>query len=78
MRTTVHLDDEVLAAAAQLQRERHIGLSEAVNELARSGLRAHPTGASGSFQQRTSDLGVHIDVSNVADALELLDNVDAE
>lgn len=72
------MDDDVLAAAAQLQRERHIGLSEALNELARAGLRAHPTAGTGSFEQRTSDIGIRIDVSNVADALELLDSMDRE
>jgi len=30
VRTTIRLDDDVAAAAGQLQRERHIDLSEAV------------------------------------------------
>lgn len=60
------------AAAEQLRRERHIGLSEAVNSLARAGLRAgHPDRR--TFQQRTTRLGLRVDVSNVAEALEFLD-----
>jgi hypothetical protein len=72
MRTTVKLDDDVAAAAEQLRRERHIGLSEAVNELARAGLRRRPV-ARKRFRQRTRPIGLRIDVSNVAEALELLD-----
>lgn len=74
VRTTVRLDDDVAAAAEQLRRERHIGLSEAVNELARAGLRSRP--APRSFRQRTQHLGLRVDVSNVAEALELLDDED--
>ena len=62
----------MLAAAEQLRRERQIGLSEAVNSLARAGLRASPS-AGRRFRQRTSTLGLRVDVSNVAEALELLD-----
>ena len=74
MRTTVKLDDDVAAAAEQLRRERRIGLGEAVNELAREGLRRRP--ARKKFRQRTRTLGLRIDVSNVAEALELLDTAD--
>ena len=45
MRTTVRLDPEVVAAAEQLRRTRHIGLGEAVNELARAGLAQKKTPA---------------------------------
>jgi hypothetical protein len=72
MRTTVNLDPDVLAAAEQLRRSRHIGLSEAVNELARSGMRQRPQRR--PFQQRTHDLGLTVDVSNVAETLEYLDH----
>jgi Arc/MetJ family transcription regulator len=73
MRTTIRLDDDVAAAAERLQHERHIGLSEAVNSLAREGLRAHHQPRQ-PFRQRTSTLGLKVDVSNVAEALELLDD----
>ena len=75
MRTTIRLDDDVAAAAQHLSQQEHIGLGEAVNRLARAGLR---TGRSKprSFRQRTADLGLRVDVSNVADALELLDGAE--
>jgi Arc/MetJ family transcription regulator len=72
MRTTITLDDDVVAAVEQLRARRAIGLSEAVNELARAGLRAKPTKT--KFRQRSAPLGIRIDVSNVAEALELLDD----
>ena len=75
VRTTIRLDEDVAAAAERLRRENNIGLSEAVNRLARAGLRAgHP--AQRTFRQRTTKLGLRVDVSNVAEALELLDDKD--
>lgn len=74
MRTTLRLDDDVAAAAEQLRRERHVSLSEAVNELARAGMRARPQ--RGQFRQRTREMGLRIDVSNVAEALDVLDGMD--
>lgn len=76
MRTTVRLDPEVAAAAERLRRERHIGLGEAVNELARTGLARSEKIA--RFRQRTASIGLRVDVTNVADTLELLDQYDAE
>ena len=63
------LDDDVAAALERLRHDRNLGLSEAVNELIRTGLRV-PARVTG-FRQRTADLGVAIDVRNVAEALEL-------
>jgi hypothetical protein len=76
MRTTLRLDDDVLAAAEHLRRERHIGLSEAVNELARAGMQRR--GQPRTFRQRTQELGLRIDVSDVAEALDLLDELDRD
>ncbi|MGC0272078.1 CopG family transcriptional regulator [Pseudactinotalea sp. Z1739] len=76
MRTTVRLDPEVAAAAERLRQERHIGLGEAVNELARLGLAR--TEKTAPFQQRTASVGLKIDVTDVAGALELLDQADDE
>lgn len=75
MRTTVRLDPEVAAAAERLRRERNIGLGEAVNELARTGLtqKKQP----GRFRQRTTNIGLKVDVTNIAETLELLDQHDA-
>jgi hypothetical protein len=72
MRTTVNLDDDVAAAVEQLRRQRGIGLSDAVNQLARKGMATRaPSG--GAFRQRTTDLGLVVDVRNVGEALEQLD-----
>ena len=76
MRTTLRLDDDVLAAAERLRRERHIGLSEAVNELARVGMQRHHQPR--AFRQRTQALGLRVDASNVAEALDLLDELDSK
>lgn len=72
----MRLDPEVAAAAERLRRERHIGLGEAVNELARAGLdRRQKTTR---FRQRTAHVGLKIDITNVADALEQLDAYDTQ
>jgi Arc/MetJ family transcription regulator len=71
MRTTLSLDDDVAAAVQRLREERNLGLSEAVNELVRAGLAVRPRRK--AFRQRTANLGLRIDVSSVADALEHLD-----
>jgi Arc/MetJ family transcription regulator len=71
MRTTVNLDDDVAAAVERLRHERHVGLSQAVNALIRTGLAARPRRQ--RFRQPTADLGLRLDVTNVAEALELID-----
>ena len=71
MRTTVEFDQDNAQAIEALRREQHLGVSEAVNELIRRGLVAQP--ARRPFRQRTAPLSVSVDVSNVADALEVLD-----
>jgi Arc/MetJ family transcription regulator len=71
MRTTVTLDDDVAAAIQRLRRERSIGVSEAVNELVRRGLR--PQRDERTFTQRSRALGLRIDVTNVGEALEELE-----
>jgi hypothetical protein len=75
MRTTIRLDDDVAAAVQRLSREEHIGLGEAVNRLVRAGLRPGRSKPR-PFQQRTVKLGLRVDVSNVAEALELLDGAE--
>jgi metal-responsive CopG/Arc/MetJ family transcriptional regulator len=71
MRTTVNLDDDVAAAVDRLRRERSLGLSEAVNELIRASLATRPPRR--PFRQRSQPMGLVIDVSNVAEAIERLD-----
>jgi hypothetical protein len=71
MRTTVTFDQDVAAAIAKLRRQRSMGQSEAVNELIRAGLRTKAP--SRRFRQRSRVLGLRIDVTNVAEALEQLE-----
>lgn len=71
MRTTLKLDDDVAAAAEQLRRHEHIGISEAVNRLARAGLVASSSGD--PYVHRTHPLGLQIDVANIAEVLDLLE-----
>lgn len=71
MRTTIKLDPDVLAAAEQLRRERHIGLGEAVNELARAGMLAKPEHK--PFVQKTHAFQFKVDVSNIAEVMQLQD-----
>lgn len=70
MRTTVNLDADVAAEVDRLRRDQGVGLSEAVNTLARSGLRNRPDFV---YVHPRRDLGLRVDVSNVAEVLELLD-----
>ena len=71
MRTTVTLDPDVEAAIDRLRRERGLGLSEALNRLARAGLTVRTSYP--RFRQRRAKLGLRIDVTNVAEAIEQLD-----
>jgi hypothetical protein len=75
MRTTVDLDDDTAQAVQELRRQHGRGVSEAVNELIRRGLVAQQP--VDRFVPRTRALGIRIDVSNVADALEVLEGPDA-
>jgi hypothetical protein len=70
MRATIDLDDDVRAAVERLRAERGIGVSEAVNTLARSGLRAT---TSVPYVHSSARLGLKVDVSNIGEVLDLLD-----
>jgi hypothetical protein len=75
VRVTVEFDDDTGKAVEALRRESGVGVSEAVNELIRRGLL--PRHDVPTFRQRTRSLGVKIDVSNVAAALEDLEGISA-
>jgi len=75
MRTTVEFDDDTAKAVEAARRELGLGVSEAVNLLIRRGLLSAPRQP--RFRQRTRRLGLSIDVSNVAEALENLEGVRA-
>lgn len=70
MRTTIDLDDDVRLAVQRLRAERGFGLSEAVNALARAGLKP---AARRRYVHKSAKLGLKIDVSNVGEVLDLLD-----
>lgn len=75
MRTTITLDKDVAAAVEQLKRAEGIGVSAAVNRIARIGLVAKRKPA--RFKQPTARMGrFHVDVANVAEALELAEGSD--
>jgi hypothetical protein len=71
MRTTVRLDDDVAAAVERIRRERGLGLSTAINDLVRAGLTVGRPRR--PFRQKSKPIGLRVDVTNVAEALELLD-----
>jgi hypothetical protein len=74
MRTTIEFDDDTGKAVEALRREKGLGVSEAVNALIRQAMLPRPTAK--PFVQKTHPLGLRIDVSNVAEALEVLEGVD--
>ncbi len=71
MRTTVTLDDDVAAAVSRMRRERGVGVSQALNELARTGLTVKRPPR--PYRHRSTKLSLIVDVTNVAEALEQLD-----
>jgi Ribbon-helix-helix protein, copG family len=71
MRTTVNLEPDVAAAVDRLRRREGLGVSEALNRLARAGLVEQPRRK--RFKQPTADLGAMVDISNVAEVLDLIE-----
>ena len=74
MRTTVNLDDDIANEVIKLRRGRGIGVSEAVNELARAGMQQERVRY--DYQHPVRDMGALVDISNVGDVLDLLDDAD--
>lgn len=72
MRTTITFDPDTAAQVEHLRRERAIGVSAAVNELIRRGLMAGAVPRS-RFVQQTSAGHARLDVTNVAEVIELVD-----
>ena len=71
MRTTLTLDDDVVAAVERLRREKGLGLSDAVNELIRRGLVA--TRKPKRYVPKSADVGLRVDVTDIGAVLDLLD-----
>ena len=61
------------AAAQRIQGEQNVSLSSAVNQLAMRGLLAHAPASVTGFKQLTYPMGLKVDISNIADALELIE-----
>jgi hypothetical protein len=72
MRTTISLDPDVKAEVERLRRQKGLGLSEAVNSLARRGM--VPLKRDEKYAMSPRPLGFKIDVTNVAEVLDMLDD----
>lgn len=75
MRTTIDFDDDTAKAVEALRKESGLGVSEATNQLIRRGMLAPPPES--SFRPRSRKLGLRIDVSNIAEALDVLEGAEA-
>ncbi len=71
MRTTITLEDDVAAAIDHRRRESDQGVSEVVNELVRKGLTVKDPRE--PFVQRTAQLGLKMNVDNIAEVLTELE-----
>ena len=76
MRTTVTLADDVAAAVDRVRRERSVGVSEAVNDLIRQVLISERPEKE-PFVQKTYPMGLKVDVTNIARALEEIEGPSA-
>ncbi|BBZ38486.1 CopG family transcriptional regulator [Mycobacterium conspicuum] len=73
MRTTVVIDSDVAREIERLRREG-LGISEALNLLARRGMTNVAATKPVKYRHRTANIGLKVDVTNVADVLDLLDD----
>lgn len=71
MRTTIALDPDIEAEVDRLRRQEGLGLSEAVNTLARRGLVPNQRETPYEFNPRP--LHALIDLTNIADVLEMIE-----
>ncbi|MGI9018370.1 MAG: CopG family transcriptional regulator [Euzebya sp.] len=75
MRPTVEFAPDTAKEVERLRKEEGRGVSDAVNELIRRGM--NTTSDRPLFVPRSHALGLTVDVSNVADALDLLEGAEA-
>ncbi len=73
MRTTYTPAPDVEAEIRRLRKELGIGVSEAINLLARRGVAAGSTPSQG-FRQRSTSMGAKIPVADIGAVLEQLDH----
>ena len=72
MRTTYSPAPDVAAEIARVRREEGVGLSEAIDILARRGMAAGGQRPE-QFRQRSARLNRRLDVTNIGDVLDVLD-----
>ena len=72
MRTTIALDPDVEAEVERMRRQEGLGLSEAVNALARRGL--VPTTREAPFEFTPPPLRGLIDLTNISEVLEMIED----
>lgn len=75
MRTTITLDPDIAAAVERLRGEAGIGLSEAVNRLARAGLVVE-LDKTYHVEIPSRSMSARLDYTNISDTLALLDEAD--
>lgn len=66
------IDSDVVAEIERLRRQG-LGISAALNLLARRGIAAQAGKPGPRYQHRTAQIGLKVDVTNVAEVLDLLD-----
>ncbi len=66
------IDSDVVAEIERLRRQG-LGISEALNLLARRGIAAQAAAPGSRYRHRTAQIGLKVDVTNVAEVLDLLD-----
>lgn len=71
MRTTIALDPDIEAEVERLRRQEGLGLSEAVNTLARRGMVPSQREAPYEFNPRS--LHALIDLTNIAEVLDIIE-----
>lgn len=74
MRTTISLDPDIEAAVERLRRKDGLGLSEAVNALARRGM--VPDAPQEPYVFVPRPLTALIDLTNIAEVLEMIEEGD--
>ncbi len=74
VRTTVTFDPDVARILERLQKERGVGLSDAVNQVMREADRPATRARPARFVQTTSDMGpFRIPIDDVGEVLDILD-----
>ena len=71
MRLTIRLDDDVYMAAKITAAQQNSSIGHVINELARDGLKVVPDQE--PFRQKTFNMGMKVDCTNVSEVLGLLD-----